>query len=52
MPFKNQAQRREFAELLMKGEIAAETFEEWDRETRSKKLLERVKSAPSKGGRR
>ena len=37
MPFKSQAQRRKFAELLMKGEISAETFEEWNRETGSKK---------------
>ena len=48
MPFKSQAQRRKFAELLMKGEISAETFEEWNRETGSKKLPERVKSAPKK----
>jgi hypothetical protein len=34
MPFKSKAQRRKFAELLMKGEISAETFEEWNRETR------------------
>ena len=29
MPFKSQAQRRKFAELLVKGKISAETFEEW-----------------------
>jgi hypothetical protein len=43
MPFKSQAQRRKFAELLVKGEISNETFEEWNRETGSKKLPERVK---------
>ena len=43
MPFKSQAQRRKFAELLVKGEISPETFEEWNRETGSKKLPERVK---------
>jgi hypothetical protein len=48
MPFKSKAQRRKFAELLMKGEISAETFEEWNRETASKSLPERVKSAPKK----
>ena len=48
MPFKSKAQRRKFAELLMKGEISAETFEEWNRETGSKNLPERVKSAPKK----
>jgi macrodomain Ter protein organizer (MatP/YcbG family) len=43
MPFKSQAQRRKFAELLVKGEISPDTFEEWNRETGSKKLPERVK---------
>lgn len=42
MPFKSQAQRRKFAELLVKGEISPETFEEWNRETGSKQLPERV----------
>jgi hypothetical protein len=43
VPFKSQAQRRKFAELLVKGEISKETFEEWNRETGSEKLPERVK---------
>ena len=43
MPFKSQAQRRKFAELLVKGEISPETYEEWNRETGSRKLPERVK---------
>jgi hypothetical protein len=43
MPFKSQAQRRKFAELLVKGKISPETFEEWNRETGRKKLPERVK---------
>ena len=43
MPFKSQAQRRKFAELLVKGKISPETFEEWNRETGKKKLPERVK---------
>ncbi|HSP35355.1 MAG TPA: hypothetical protein VLU46_13645 [Thermoanaerobaculia bacterium] len=42
MPFKSQAQRRKFAELLVKGEISAETFEEWNRETGDAKLPEKV----------
>jgi hypothetical protein len=42
MPFKSAAQRRKFAELLVKGEISAETFEEWNRETGGRKLPERV----------
>jgi hypothetical protein len=48
MPFKSQAQRRKFAELLVKGEISAETFEEWNRETGGKTLPERVKSTAKK----
>jgi hypothetical protein len=43
VPFKSQAQRRKFAELLVKGEISNETFEEWNRETGRAKLPERVK---------
>lgn len=42
MPFKSQAQRRKFAELLLKGEISNQTFEQWNRETGSAKLPERV----------
>jgi hypothetical protein len=48
MPFKSQAQRRKFAELLVKGEISNETFEEWNRETGGKKLPERVKKKTAK----
>jgi hypothetical protein len=46
MPFKSQAQRRKFAEMLVTGEISAETFEEWNRETGSAKLPERVEQKP------
>ena len=51
MPFKSQAQRRKFAELLVKGEITPEQFEEWNRETGSRKLPERIaakKKRPAK----
>ena len=40
MPFKSKAQRRKFAELLVKGEISPETYEEWNRETGKAKLPE------------
>ena len=43
MPFKSQAQRRKFAQLLVEGKISNETYEEWNRETGGKKLPERVK---------
>ena len=48
MPFKSKAQRRKFAELLVKGEITPETFEEWNRETGGKELPERVKHKAGK----
>jgi len=42
MPFKSQAQRRKFAQLLVEGKISNETFEEWNRETGAERLPERV----------
>ena len=48
MPFKSQAQRRKFAQLLVDGKISNQTFEEWNRETGSKKLPERVGSKSKK----
>jgi hypothetical protein len=43
MPFKSQAQRRKFAQLLVDGKISPQTFEEWNRETGSRKLPDHVK---------
>jgi len=48
MPFKSQAQRRKFAQLLVEGKISNETFEEWNRETGRVKLPERVKRKAKK----
>lgn len=45
MPFKSQAQRRKFAQLLVEGKIKPETFEEWNRETGGAKLPERATPA-------
>jgi hypothetical protein len=42
MPFRSQAHRRKFAQLLVEGKISNETFEEWNRETGGKKLPERA----------
>jgi hypothetical protein len=42
MPLKSKAQRRKFAELLVKGEISPETFEEWNRGAGSAELPERL----------
>jgi hypothetical protein len=47
MPFKSQAQRRKFAQLLVEGKISNETYEEWNRETGSKKLPERARKKPA-----
>ena len=44
MPFKSQAQRRKFAELLVEGKISPETYEEWNRETGSRRLPERIRT--------
>jgi hypothetical protein len=50
MPIKSQAQRRKFAELLVKGEISPEVYERWNREAGYKELPEHVKpKAKSKG---
>jgi hypothetical protein len=46
MPFKSQAQRRKFAQLLVEGKISNQTFEEWNRETGAKRLPERVRRKP------
>jgi hypothetical protein len=43
VPFKSQAQRRKFAQLLVEGKISPDTFEEWNRETGARRLPERVK---------
>ena len=48
MPFKSKAQRRKFAQLLVKGEISPETFEEWNRETGGEKLPEYVDARKGK----
>jgi hypothetical protein len=44
MPIKSKAQRRKFAELLMKGEISEEVYERWNRGAGYKELPERVTS--------
>jgi hypothetical protein len=51
MPFKSQAQRRKFAQLLVEGKISNQTFEEWNRETGKKKLPDHVKRKAKSAGR-
>jgi hypothetical protein len=43
MPIKSKAQRRKFAELLVKGKISPETFEKWNRGAGNAELPERVR---------
>ena len=43
MPIKSKAQRRKFAELLVKGEISPEVYERWNREAGKAELPERVR---------
>jgi len=50
MPIKSKAQRRKFAELLVKGKISAEAFERWNREAGGADLPERVR--PKRGVKR
>jgi hypothetical protein len=45
---KSQAQRRKFAELLMKGKIKPEVYERWNRNAGGKKLPERVRKKKRK----
>jgi len=56
MPFKSQAQRRKFAQLLVDGKISPDTFEEWNRETGRANLPERVgrkrATKPKRSGKR
>jgi len=49
MPFKSQAQRRKFAQLLVEGKISNQTFEEWNRETGGARLPERVTRKTKRG---
>ena len=44
MPFKSEAQRRKFAELVKQGKMSQKTFDEFNSDTpKNKKLPERVK---------
>jgi len=45
MPFKSEAQRAKFAQLVKEGKMSQETFDSWQSETADKKL---PKKAPYK----
>lgn len=42
MPFKSEAQRRKFAELVKGGKMSQATFDEWESATPKGKLPERI----------
>lgn len=48
MPFKSEAQRRKFGELVKQGRISKEEFDKWNSETPKRKLPERVKPKKKK----
>ena len=48
MPFKSKAQRRKYAELLVKGKITPEAYERWNKETGGSDLPERLKPKPKR----
>ena len=48
MAVKSKAQRRKFAELLVKGEITPEAYERWNRDTGRAELPERAKRKKKK----
>ena len=52
MAVKSKAQRRKFAELLVKGKIKPEVYERWNREAGKKDLPERVRRRSVKKGKR
>jgi hypothetical protein len=41
-PFRSEAQRKKFAEMVKNGEISQDTFNEWNHATGDQKLPERV----------
>lgn len=43
MPFKSEAQRRKFGELVKTGKMEQSVFDEWNKEIGDKKLPEKVK---------
>lgn len=47
MPFKSEAQRRKFAEMVKQGKITQKTFDEWNEATPKKKLPERSGGKPT-----
>ena len=47
MPFKSQAQRAKFAELVKDGKMSQETFDKWEKNS-PKDLPDRITNNPLK----
>lgn len=47
MPFKSEAQRRKFGEMVKQGKMSQATFDEWNKDT-PKKIPDRVKKGSTK----
>ena len=48
MPFKSEAQRAKFAQLVKEGKMSKATFDQWNRETGKQKLPKRLKEKKEK----
>ncbi len=49
MPYKSEAMRRKFHAMEERGEISHATVEHWDKESKGKKLPEKVGKKSSLG---
>jgi hypothetical protein len=47
MPFKSEAQKRKIAELEAQGKVPKGTYSQWEKETPSGKLPERLTEKPN-----
>lgn len=48
MPFKSEAQRRKFGEMVKQGKMKQEEFDKWAKDTPKGKLPERIGKKTSK----
>jgi hypothetical protein len=44
MPFKSEAQKKKFAQMVAEGKMSQATYDKWDSETTDKKLPEKLSS--------
>lgn len=48
MPFRSKAQRRKFYSMMEKGEISKKVVDEYEKESKDKRLPEKVKKSKMK----